>query len=220
MLPPHVKRLTALLSLFACGALAKPLAGVPATGTQAPQFAPPGWQLEGATPCELNGDALPDLIIVLIQSPRDGADLTDRKRALVWVHGTANGYALIDSNVGLLAAFNGLGINGGDAAPEIEVSKRVASITLTGGSADAYGTVHRFRFEKGVVRLIGRERSDYSRHTLEQNATSENLLTGVVETSYEPPQDEPKKKPWKKREAKGVKPPVPLHDVVEYERGD
>jgi len=206
--------LTAFVSLLATGALAKPLTGVPATGTQAPQFAPPGWQLEGSTPCELNGDAMPDLLIVLIESPKDA----DRKRALVWVHGTATGYSLVDSNVGLLAPLNGLGINGGDAAPEVEVSKRVVSITLTGGSADAYGTVHRFRFDKGVVRLIGVERSNYSRNTLEQNNTSENLLTGVLETSYEPPQDDKKKKAWKKRETKPVRAPVPLRDVVEYER--
>lgn len=214
-----MKCLTSLVSLFAITALARPLPGVPTTGTQAPQFAPPGWQLEGATPCELNGDAMPDLLIVLIEPPKEGkdADPMERRRALVWVHGTAKGYELVDSNVGLLPRYNGLGINGGEAAPEIEVSKRVASITLSGGSADAYGSVHRFRFEKGVVRLIGLDDTNYNRNTLETNSTSENLLTGVVEVSYEPPNDQPKKKAWKKRESKGVKPPVPLHDVVKYD---
>ncbi|MFO0594955.1 MAG: hypothetical protein U0228_06615 [Myxococcaceae bacterium] len=201
--------------------LAHALEGVPATGKSPAEFAPKGWAVESELTAELNGDALPDRVVVLLQVAH-GDD--ERHRALLWLHGTKDGgFELIDSNVGLLAPLNGLGMKGGTAEPELELNKNVLNVSNWGGSADSYGSTHRFRFEKGVVRLIGVDKSNMNTLTMEESGTSTNLVTGASESYWNPPQDDGTgqptgKKGWKKKTKVAVGAPQRLRDVVEYDR--
>lgn len=209
-------RVSLLLPLFAVTAFAKPLEGAPASGATAADFAPKGWVVESSLAGDLNGDQTPDLVVVLIQEG-DG----DRSRALLWLHGTAKGFTLVDSNIGLVACFSCLGMKGGDAKPELEIKKKVLVVTQWGGSRESYGATHRFRLEKGVVRLIGVDHSDMDTMTGEQNTRSENLLTGVTVVEKTPAQvdDNGKETNAKAKKTTTKKKPAPLHafnEVKEY----
>lgn len=205
-----------LMPLVAVTAFAKPLEGVAASGATAADFAPKGWVVESSLQGDLNGDKTPDLVVVLIQEG-DG----DRSRALLWLHGAAKGFTLVDSNVGLVACFSCLGMKGGDAKPELEIKKKVLIVTQWGGSRESYGAVHRFRLEKGVVRLIGVDHSDMDTMTGAGANASVNLLTGLTVVEQTPPQfdengKETNAKP-KKTTTKRKPTPLPaFNEVKEY----
>ncbi|MBL8933596.1 MAG: hypothetical protein JNM69_03535 [Archangium sp.] len=206
-------RASLLLTCFAVTALAKPLEGVPTTGAAAADFAPKGWVVETSLEGDLNGDKTPDLVVVLIQQG-DG----DRSRALLWLHGAAKGYTLVDSNVGLVACFSCLGMKGGDAKPELEIKKKVLVVTQWGGSRESYGAVHRFRLEKGVVRLIGVDHSELDTLTGAGTTTSANLLTGVTIVELTPAErdenDQPTNAKPKKTTTKKKPAPLPAFNTV------
>lgn len=206
-------RASLLLSLLAVTAFAKPLEGVPSSGATAADFAPKGWVVESSLEGDLNGDKTPDLVVVLIQEG-DG----DRSRALLWLHGAAKGFTLVDSNVGLVACFSCLGMKGGDAKPELEIKKKVLVVTQWGGSRESYGAVHRFRLEKGVVRLIGVDHSEMDTMTGASTTTSENLLTGTTIVEKMPPQVDENDKPItakpKKTTTKKKPAPLPAFNAV------
>ena len=147
----RARLLSALSVVLAASAAAKPLDGLQTEGATAADFAPNGWKVESTLAAELDGVAPPDLVVVLL-GPGD----VDQPRALVWLHGRAKGgFTLIDSNVGMLACFQCLGVKGGDGAPELSVKKRVLTVSSMGGSRQSYSATHRFRFEGGLVRLVG-----------------------------------------------------------------
>lgn len=209
-------RVFLLSTLVALTTFAKPLEGVATSGATAADFAPKGWVVESSLTGDLNGDKLGDLVVVLIQEG-DG----DRSRALLWLHGAAKGFTLVDSNVGLVACFSCLGMKGGDAKPELEIKKKVLVVTQWGGSRESYGATHRFRLEKGVVRLIGVDHSDMDTMTGEQNTRSENLLTGVTVVEKTPAQVDESGKETKAQAKKTTtkKKPAPLpafNTVKEY----
>ncbi len=172
MIRIFVAALLALPSFAAAAALP----GLPKTGRTAADFAPKGWTVEQQVVGELGGDARPDLAVVLVKVADGDAE---RPRALVWLHGADGGYALVGSNVGLLACVACLGINGGDGAPVVEIQKRVLVVQQEGGSREAYGCTHRLRHEAEGVRLIGLDRHDLDRGTGASSSTSVNFLTGA-----------------------------------------
>lgn len=202
-----------LVILLAAVAVAKPLEGVPPSGATAADFAPRGWVVESTLAGELNGDTTPDLVVVLIQ---EGAG--DRSRAMLWLHGTSKGLVLVDSNVGLLACFSCLGMKGGDATPELEIVKKVLTVTQWGGSRETSGATHRFRLEQGVVRLIGVDHSMMDTLTGAGSTISENLLTGLTVVEKTPPQvdenDRPTAAKPKKTTTKKKPSPLPAFTVV------
>lgn len=181
-----------LLVLVLGGAPASPVPAleVPETGASASEFAPKGWQVESSVEGELNGDARADLLVVLLQ---DGE--VDRARALVWLHGEAKGFRLVDVNSTLLACFECLGVKGGTAAPQISIAKRVVSISQSGGSRDAYGSTHRFRFDGKEVKLIGLDRTTMDTLTGAGTSISRNFLTGVTVAQTTPAQTDDNGKP-------------------------
>lgn len=208
-----VMRAPFLVTLFATAAIAKPLEGVPATGTAAADFAPKGWVVESMLEGELNGDTTPDLVVVLLQE-----GTADRSRAMLWLHGAAKGFSLVDSNVGLVACFSCLGMKGGDAKPELEIGKKVLTVTQWGGSRETSGATHRFRLEQGVVRLIGVDHSTMDTLTGAVGTVSENLLTGLTVTEKTPPQVDQNDKPTnakpKKTTTKKKPSPLPAFNAV------
>lgn len=214
-------RLVAALSIvLAASAAAKPLDGLPAEGATAADFAPKGWKVESSLAADLDGVAPPDLVVVLL-GPGD----VDQPRALAWLHGRAQGgFTLIDSNVGVLACFQCLGVKGGDGAPELSVKKRVLTVSSMGGSRQSYSATHRFRFEAGLVRLIGVDHWNGDTLSGEGSTRSDNLLTGVsIVEEQSAEEDEEGKPTGRKRSKKTTRatpgPPIPLRDVKEFGGG-
>ncbi len=205
-------RALGLLTLMATGAMAKPLAGVPTSGSTAAAFAPKGWVVESTLEGDLNGDPTPDLIVLLLQEGE-----ADRSRALLWLHGGPKGFTLIDSNVGLVACFSCLGMKGGDAKPDLSIKKKVLVVSQWGGSRESFGATHRFRLEKGVVRLIGVDHSELDSLSGAGSSTSENLLTGATVVEKTPPQAQDSRAKPKRTTTKKPPQPLPaLNAVKEY----
>lgn len=206
-----------LLSAVLAGAPTPPPAplDVPPSGLTATDFAPKGWTVERSVPGELNGDATPDLIVVLLQ---DGE--VDRRRALLWLHGAKKGLTLVARNETLLACFGCLGIKGGDGTPSIEIAKRVVSIEQEGGSREIWSNTHRFRFEGKAVSLIGVDRFTADTLTGASSKVSRNLLTGLTVVEQTPPElgEDGKPtglKPSKKSSKSKPKPLVRFADVTD-----
>lgn len=216
----RARLLSALSIVLAASVAAKPLDGVQSEGATAADFALKGWKVESTLSADLDGVAPPDLVVVLL-GPGD----VDQPRALVWLHGRAKGgFTLIDSNVGLLACMQCLGMKGGDGAPELSVKKRVLTVTSMGGSRESYSATHRFRFEGGLVRLIGVDHWSGDTLSGEGRTRSDNLLTGVTIVEEEPPQQDEEGKPTGRKPTRTTtrsppKPPIPLRDVKEFGGG-
>ncbi|MDX2015924.1 MAG: hypothetical protein SFW67_37365 [Myxococcaceae bacterium] len=206
-----------VIALAAVEAASRPLDGVPQRGASAADFAPGGWSVEATLQADLDGVAPDDLVIVLL-----GPGSVDQSRALVWAHALeGGGFTRIDSNVGLLACMNCMGVKGGSGAPDLSVSKRVLTVTSMGGSRESYSATHRFRFEQGLVRLIGVDHWDGDSLSGEGRSRSENLLTGVTVVETQPATEDEAGKPTglkatKKTTRAKPKPPVALHEVREY----
>jgi hypothetical protein len=62
---------------------------------------------------DLDGDPIEDAIVVLLEEDQTAGD---RRRALLWLTGTAQGFAIKASNVGLLACYVCLGMKSPDSA--------------------------------------------------------------------------------------------------------
>jgi hypothetical protein len=199
------------LLVVALTMLAKPLDGIPEAGVAAADFAPRGWAVESTLAGELNADGTPDLVVVLLQDANGDAE---RARALVWLHGVpgGKGYTRVTSNVGLAACFQCLGMKGGDAAPELEISEKgVLSVAQWGGSRESYGTTHKFRFQKGAVVLIGLDSGTNDSLTNEGTSVSTNFLTGAVV------EEKTDARGATKKTSKKVKPTLtPFSDVKGY----
>jgi hypothetical protein len=215
-----VRALVALLVMTAVASQAKPLDGVPERGAAAADFAPKGWSVESTLAADLDGAAPEDLVLVLL-GPGD----VDQPRALVWLHGVkGGGFVRIDSNVGLLACLNCLGVKGGSGAPDLSVAKRVLTVSSMGGSRESYSATHRFRFEKGGVRLIGVDHGSGDSLRGEWTSRSENLLTGVTVVETQPAEEDESgrptgAKPTKKTTRSAPSAPVLLRDVKEFGDG-
>ena len=194
----RARLLSALSVVLAASVAAKPLDGLQAEGATAADFAPTGWKVESTLAAELDGVAPPDLVVVLL-GPGD----VDQPRALVWLHGRAKGgFTLIDSNVGMLACFQCLGVKGGDGAPELSVKKRVLTVSSMGGSRQSYSATHRFRFEAGLVRLIGVDHWNGDTLSGEGSTRSDNLLTGVSIVEEQPAEEDEEGKPTGRKRSK------------------
>jgi hypothetical protein len=205
------------LSLVLALSVVSALPSFPSAGADVQAFVPQGWLLEARLEGDLDGDAFPDAVLVLVQSE---ATKDDRARALVVLQGQARGYKLLGANGSLLATFGGAGVRGGDGAPTLSLTKRVLVVTQNGGSREFYGSTHRFRLQKkeGFV-LIGLDQSTGDSLNGATSSTSENFFTGDYETVEQGPQfDEDGKatpSPAKKtRSKKPVRPFTRFEDVV------
>jgi hypothetical protein len=170
-------------------ATAAPLPHGPLEAKTVAAFAPKGWAVEATLEADLDGAAPSDRVAVLLRA--ETATVSERPRALLWLHGRpGGGFVRVGSNVGLLACHACLGMKGGDAAPELEVKGRVLRVAQWGGSRQTYGSVHTFRLERGRVRLIGVDRDTIDTATGEGSSRSDNLVTGVTETKTQAGDDD------------------------------
>jgi hypothetical protein len=195
---------------------------VPATGAKLQAFVPAGWAIESKLEGDLDGDGKADTVLVLLEKEKKDEE-DDRRRALVVLLRRADGWAVGGTNVGLVYGWQLAGVNGGDAAPELAISARgVLDVSQYGGSRQAYGSVHRFRWnrERAKLELIGLDESSRDRLSGAENDRSCNLLTGVcVETATPAQQDEDGNaiahppSPTRKTTRPGKKPLLALEDV-------
>lgn len=161
---------------------------LPATVPTSLALARDGWAIELSVDGELNSDARADRVVVLLQAAPDTQG--ERARALVVLLAQDGGYRVVGTSTHLLACFQCLGVNGGDAQPNIKIARGVLTITQAGGSREYYGAEHRFRFapEQGKLLWIGLDSRSGDRLNGQQGVVSENFLTGRRITTITPPQ--------------------------------
>ena len=133
--------------------LAAALPGLPKTAATPEDFVPKTWEIEARVDGALTAPDAQDVVLVLLE---DEHGENDRRRALVVLKAEKEGYSLLATNVGLVACFGCQGPRG-DGEPAVTIENRVLSVNQVGGGAESTSTTHRFRLEKGGLKLIGRD---------------------------------------------------------------
>jgi len=167
---------------------------VPLTGSKPADFVPAGWKLEAVIEGDLNGDAVPDYALKLVEDkpPSDDRGASDRQRALVVLFGTKAGQLSRAGVAGrLLQCTTCGGILYGvlDAPVGVTIEKGILIVKQDHGSRDVTAQTFRFRYEPDTKRfaLIGFDFTYEDRATGETASESTNYLTGqrVVERTKE-----------------------------------
>ena len=163
---------------------------VPA-GAAIPQaFVPSGWKVESRVDGDLDNDAFPDVVLVLVQDrpPTADGEAAD-ERALVVLQGAPNGFTRLAVNDHLVQCVSCGGVRGSGNSPAVQVSKRVLTVAQSAGSREYDDTTYRFRLEdkKGFV-LIGLDTTSGDSATGAAKSISTNFLTGDRVTVVTPEQ--------------------------------
>lgn len=215
-------RLIHVAALFAAACLGPAAANaaelpVPQTAAALQAFVPNGWAIESKLEGDLDGDGAADAVLVLLQEEGQG----DRERALVVALRRGERWVRGGTNQGLLACLGCLGVKGGEGAPNNKIKRGVLAVHQYGGSREAYGSVHRFRWSRAreAFELIGLDTENADTLTGEGSSSSCNLLTGLCIETSTPPQVDDDGEPVKNAQAKtvrkrvGTKPLLHLEDV-------
>ncbi len=147
-------------------------------------FVPPGWVLEEQVAGDLNGDAVPDAALKLIQEKRAGGDdaIVDRQRALVILlkgrdaklHRVA-----VAENLLQCTACGGAFYGVVEAPANVKIEREQLIVNQDHGSRDVTEQTFRFRYQpNGKLVLIGLDVIDRDRATGEVVNESTNFLTG------------------------------------------
>jgi hypothetical protein len=139
--------------LFIPMILAAAMPGLPKTGVTPEDFVPKTWEIEVRVEGALSAPDAQDVVLVLLEDEHAEAD---RRRALVVLKAEKEGFSVLGSNVGLIACFGCQGPRG-DGEPAVTIENRVLIVNQVGGGAASTSTTHRFRLEKGGLKLIGRD---------------------------------------------------------------
>ncbi len=181
----------ALLCTVASAQPAKPLASgaVAARGASLQSLVPRGWKIEKRVSGDLNRDAKPDAVLVLVESGAPSADAqNEESRARVLVvalkSGTMWRRAAFNADL-LLGTRDGGAFYGAMGTPvNVSVQNGVLNVNQASGSRETTETTYRFRFDarQNGFFLIGLERIDRDRLSGDARNTSTNYLTGVQQT--------------------------------------
>lgn len=192
MIRAHVRRAATLLGLLAVwpalAAQVRPAPeftppSLPANGATVESLVPTGWIIEQRHQADFNRDGRPDVLLVLRQAGTE--DTAPRRIVLVALATTRpQGYVLFDANARLIPS---------DSSGQFEDPLTNGEITVRPGGFDlrlsmmsgigSYLTAtmrYRFRFERSCFRLIGYDRYETHRATLDTHDLSVNFLTGSV----------------------------------------
>jgi hypothetical protein len=163
------------------------LSQVPAEGRSPEDFVPQGWKIEEQVTGDLNGDALPDFVLKLVEdkpaADKDG-DATERQRALVIVLRNGTGRLVRAGVAGRLlqctrcgGAFYGVV----ESPANIKIQKGAIVVNQDHGSRDISNMTYRFRYDPETQKfaLIGFDFSDSDRLTGGVVSESTNYLTGT-----------------------------------------
>jgi len=160
--------------------LAQLVVFVPSKAAQPSQFVPQGWVLEQQKVTDLNGDGLADALLLMRKSDTGGTP----PRILAVVLRQKNGYALAEMNSRLIPHSDNP--NQEDPMADGEITAQPGSfylkLTLTSGAGSyEMETLHyHFRHQDGCFRLVGYDRMETNRATLDTHDLTVNFLTGTV----------------------------------------
>jgi len=186
---------TTLLAVLSSTAIAQDEAAkidksrVPAQANAAEKFAPAGWKIEEQVTGDLNGDAIPDYALKLIEAkPEKDAEgnPTERGRALVIALAAKDGQlsrAGIADNLLQCTRCGGAFYGVVETPSEVAIEKGVIVVQQDHGSREVTNTTYRFRYEPstGKFLLIGFDLSNADRATAQVTSESINYLSGARE---------------------------------------
>ncbi|MDX2061323.1 MAG: hypothetical protein SFV24_26150 [Gemmatimonadales bacterium] len=135
---------------------------VPETGPTPGAFIPAGYLLLKEVRGHLNGDERGDVVLIVGDRRERIDSIVDDlpPRLLLVLHGTATGFRLAVASA--TAVFGKLeGGSFGDPLDDLALERNVIVLSHLGGSAWRWRYVHRFRFQQGDYRLIGRTETSF-----------------------------------------------------------
>ena len=156
---------------------------LPANGATVESLVPAGWIIEQRHQADFNRDGRADVLLLIRQA--ETHDVAPRRILLVALGTTRPaGYALFETNARLIPS---------DSSGQFDDPMANGQITVRPGSFDVKLSMmssvgsylaatmrYRFRFERGCFRLIGFDRYETQRATLDTHDLSVNFLTGGV----------------------------------------
>jgi len=156
---------------------------VPSKAAQPTQFIPPGWELEQQKVADLNGDGRDDALLLMRKS--DSSGTPQRILAVVLRElGDSDGYVLAELNPRLIPHSDNANQEDPMAEGELTAERGGFDIKLTllagAGSYQMARLQYRFRYRDGCFRLIGYNRMETNRATLDTRDLSVNFLTGLM----------------------------------------
>jgi hypothetical protein len=190
---------------------------LPARAGDANGFVPPGWKLDLHQEGDLNGDGVPDLLLVLQQDDPDkilktppgelGADSTNSNPRILAVAfadaAPAKGYTLAAQDHTLIPVHDNPVLDDPlDETGGIGIKKGMFQLNLhyfaSAGSWTMSNTTYTFRYQDGVFKLIGYDQSEVNRGSGKLDETSVNFLTGKEKLSAGTIENDKMDISWKK----------------------
>ena len=168
---------------------------LPEAGRAAADFVPAGWALEEQIAGDLNGDAVPDLALKLVQEKPAGAkegEIVERQRALVVLFKGQDGAlrrAGVADKVLQCTSCGGAFYGVVDAPAEVKIERGVIVVSQDFGSREGTEHTYRFRYEpaEGKFILVGFDSTTRDRLTGTVTQESTNFLTGRKVTTTTTP---------------------------------
>lgn len=162
---------------------------VPAQADTAQKFAPSGWKIEEQITGDLNGDAIPDYALKLVEAkPEKDAegDPTERGRALVIALAAKDGpltRAAVADNLLQCTRCGGAFYGVVETPVQVTIEKGVIVVQQDHGSREITNTTYRFRYEPSTRKflLVGFDLANADRATAQVTSESINYLTGARE---------------------------------------
>jgi hypothetical protein len=160
-----------------------PVPVLPAAGGTVESLVPPGWTIEQRHQADFNRDRRSDVLLLLRDNVAQGA--TPRRIVLVALATTQpSGYVRSAANAQLVP--RDLSGQLEDPMADGEITVRPGGFDVRLGMMPGTGSYlaatmrYRFRYEGGCFRLIGYDRAETHRGTLDTRDVSVNFLTGAV----------------------------------------
>lgn len=160
-----------------------PLPALPSTGATIEALVPEGWTIEQRHTTDFNRDGRADALL-LLRKAAVGEGTPPRVLLVALATGQPPGYRLTAAN-GRLVPRDPTG-RLEDPMADGEITVRPEGFDLKLGMMPGTGSYltatmrYRFRFERGCMRLIGYDRDETHRATLDTRDLSVNFLTGAV----------------------------------------
>lgn len=202
MARPKIAKVCALILLLSPASLAQgggaafDKSKLPEAGRSAADFVPAGWVLEGQVAGDLNGDAVPDLALKLVQEkPANAGEdrIIERQRALVVLFKDPDGRlrrAGVADKVLQCTSCGGAFYGVVEAPSEVAIERGVIVVRQDFGSRELTEHTYRFRYDRTAARfvLIGFDSTTRDRLTGTVTEESTNYLTGrkVTKTTTPP----------------------------------
>lgn len=183
---------------------------IPAHAQTRAGFVPDGWIVEKESQGDLNGDGVPDWMLVLhMNDPKNVVensgfgvselDTNPRMLVVAFADKAASRYsaALVDHN--LIPRHTNPVMD--DPLEDVTIVKGTLQVSLvsfmSAGSWYTSQTRFTFRYQYGCFKLIGYDRTETKRNTGETSAVSVNFLTRKVKTTEGNIEDDREKVSWK-----------------------